>query len=238
MFGIFIRMTCRRALQDTGLLLQGTTFAFSMIAVVGAYQSNPVFVTVCGSLASATAVFALLTKQLSKRRSSLRQNHDLETAGCHVDTERPWTDLGGAELDSRTPSSSSPSETSSLLASPQCESTDNSSYADEESPWATSPSTAWTGTYATTSGLLPIEGVDKLSGYTRWRPRLKFLAKQNGWKTSEEHTSTGPTHLPTWTCRLRVNETWTFEGHSAQRRLAAENAAEAAVRGLVHSWVE
>ena len=45
-----------RVLSNTGPICHFLAFAFSMAAVIGAFDSNPVFVTICGSLAPVSAM--------------------------------------------------------------------------------------------------------------------------------------------------------------------------------------
>ncbi|KAL1666655.1 hypothetical protein GGF50DRAFT_112929 [Schizophyllum commune] len=209
-----------------------------MAAVIGAFDSNPIFVTICGSLAPVVAILGLFAKRLILWRST-RRREDPEAGFDAVVADDPWDQLTCSEAVSPATSSTSLCS-SSTTRSPDATSAFINPWAEREtlirswspSPPLPSPSDETIATTETTPLVLPIRGIDKLSGYTRWRARLRFLAKQNGWAMNEECTLDGPKHMPTWVCRLQGN--LSFEGMSAQRRLAQENAAEAAVNFLTN----
>ncbi|KAI5895501.1 uncharacterized protein SCHCODRAFT_01122129 [Schizophyllum commune H4-8] len=198
-----------RVLSNTGLLFNFLAFALSMAAVIGAFDSNPVFVTICGSLAPVVAILGIFAKRLTLWRSSRRRD-DLEASFDAAVQDDQWTQLSCPEAISPATSTSSFCS-SSPPRSPETTSALINPWADRATlPWSSSPTPSLPSpsdeamiTTEVTPLILPIQGIDKLSGYTRWRARLRFLAKQNGWAMSEECTLDGPKHIPTWFCRLQ-----------------------------------
>ncbi|KAL1699901.1 hypothetical protein EV121DRAFT_283775 [Schizophyllum commune] len=198
-----------RVLSNTGLMFHFLAFALSMAAVIGAFDSNPIFVTICGSLAPVVAILGLVAKRLILWRST-RRREDPEAGFNAVVADDPWDRLTCSEAVSPATSSISLCS-SSPPRSPDATSAFINPWAERETlpqsspPPSTLPSPSDEAIAMTevTPLILPIRGIDKLSGYTRWRARLRFLAKENGWAMSEECTLDGPKHMPTWVCRLQ-----------------------------------
>ncbi|TRM57914.1 hypothetical protein BD626DRAFT_204986 [Schizophyllum amplum] len=223
-----------------------STFAFNIVAVIGAYSSNPIFVTVCGSVAITLALllglfakqlglistwFGFFAKRLARRRT---RSVDIESAEPSLSSP-PESNALEATMSDVDSSSTGPS----IAGTPQSSVTflDFSGNAEEEG-WANTFMEEVVSLAPTLPSRTPllaqgVKGLDKLASFTRWRVRLKFLARQNDWRVSQECTLEGPTHMPTWICRLKVNDTWEFDGRSTQRRLAEEDAAEVAVNSLI-----
>ncbi|KAL1716305.1 hypothetical protein EV715DRAFT_265421 [Schizophyllum commune] len=184
--------------------------------VIGAFDSNPIFVTICGSLAPVVAILGLVAKRLILWRST-RRREDPEAGFNAVVADDPWDRLTCSEAVSPATSSISLCS-SSPPRSPDATSAFINPWAERETlpqsspPPSTLPSPSDEAIAMTevTPLILPIRGIDKLSGYTRWRARLRFLVKENGWAMSEECTLDGPKHMPTWVCRLQVGKEYTW----------------------------
>ncbi|KAL1678944.1 hypothetical protein EV122DRAFT_290016 [Schizophyllum commune] len=200
-----------RVLSNTGLMFHFLAFALSMAAVIGAFDSNPIFVTICGSLAPVVAILGLFAKRYILWRST-RRREDPEAGFDAVVADDPWDRLTCSEAVSPATSSislcsssppRSPDATSAFI-NPWAE---RGTLPQSSPPPSTLPSPSDEAIAMTevTPLILPIRGIDKLSGYTRWRARLRFLAKENGWAMSEECTLDGPKHMPTWVCRLQAS---------------------------------
>ncbi|KAL1726201.1 hypothetical protein EV714DRAFT_239507 [Schizophyllum commune] len=190
-----------RVLSNTGLMFHFLAFALSMAAVIGAFDSNPIFVTICGSLAPVVAILGLVAKRLILWRST-RRREDPEAGFNAVVADDPWDRLTCSEAVSPATSSISLCS-SSPPRSPDATSAFINPWAERETlpqsspPPSTLPSPSDEAIAMTevTPLILPIRGIDKLSGYTRWRARLRFLVKENGWAMSEECTLDGPKHI-------------------------------------------
>ncbi|KAL1760290.1 hypothetical protein FB107DRAFT_203335 [Schizophyllum commune] len=80
-----IRYAIRQVLRYLDGLIQVAIFVLTLIAVVGAYDSNPVYVTACGALAALGALWAFW-RQFSARRTIMARQKTQVLEGLPVHT--------------------------------------------------------------------------------------------------------------------------------------------------------